>query len=53
MGIQKINKGRAQRIEWIDALKGFAILSVVLGHALLGYGEIMRLKHQLTIRFFP
>lgn len=39
MGIQKINKGRAQRIEWIDALKGFAILSVVLGHVLLGYGE--------------
>lgn len=28
------------RITWIDALKGVAIISVVLGHALLGYTEI-------------
>lgn len=27
------------RLEWLDALKGFAILSVVLGHVLLGYSE--------------
>lgn len=27
------------RLGWLDALKGFAILSVVLGHVLLGYTE--------------
>ena len=31
------NVGR--RLNWLDALKGFAILSVILGHVLLGYGE--------------
>ena len=32
-----------ERVQWIDALKGFAIISVVLGHAILAYlysGEI-------------
>ena len=29
----------SKRIEWLDELKGFAIISVVLGHALLGYSE--------------
>lgn len=38
MGIQTINED-CRRLEWIDALKGFAILWVVLGHVLLGYGE--------------
>lgn len=27
-----------KRIEWLDALKGFAIIAVVLGHAFVGYG---------------
>ena len=29
-----------KRLIWLDALKGLAILSVVLGHVLLGYTEI-------------
>lgn len=34
-----LSKQASKRIEWLDALKGFAIVSVVLGHALLGYSE--------------
>lgn len=34
-----LSKQASKRIEWLDALKGFAIISVVLGHALLGYSE--------------
>ncbi|RGC52535.1 acyltransferase family protein [Absiella sp. AM29-15] len=30
----------AKRIEWLDSLKGLAIIFVVLGHALLGFVEI-------------
>ena len=31
--------GEAHRIRWLDALKGLAILSVILGHVLLGFTE--------------
>ena len=30
---------KKQRIEWLDAIKGFAIIAVVFGHVLLGYVE--------------
>lgn len=29
----------SKRIEWLDALKGVAIIAVVFGHSLLGYTE--------------
>lgn len=34
-----LSKQASKRIEWLDALKGFAIISVVLGHTLFGYSE--------------
>lgn len=34
-----LSKQASKRIEWLDALKGFAIIAVVLGHTLLGYTE--------------
>lgn len=34
-----LSKQASKRIEWLDALKGFAIIAVVLGHILLGYTE--------------
>lgn len=30
---------KKERIIWLDALKGFTIIFVVLGHILLGYTE--------------
>lgn len=33
------NSGGGYRINWIDSMKGIAILCVVLGHVLLGYYE--------------
>ena len=36
--IMVLNQG-GQRLRWVDALKGIAILTVVLGHVLLGYAE--------------
>lgn len=35
----KPSPNRGGRLEWLDALKGFAIFAVVLGHVLLGYVE--------------
>lgn len=29
----------SKRVEWLDSLKGIAIIAVVFGHVLLGYGE--------------
>ncbi|MDE5885502.1 MAG: acyltransferase [Oscillospiraceae bacterium] len=38
--MEQNNINKSNRIVWLDLLKGLAILSVVLGHALLGVEEI-------------
>ena len=39
MTTQSLSKQASKRIEWLDALKGVAIIAVVFGHSLLGYTE--------------
>lgn len=39
MTTQSLRKQASKRIEWLDALKGVAIIAVVFGHSLLGYTE--------------
>lgn len=39
MTTQSLRKKASKRIEWLDALKGVAIIAVVFGHSLLGYTE--------------
>ena len=43
-------RGGRQRLNWLDALKGFAVLSVVLGHVLLGYENQQIFREYLSIQ---
>lgn len=50
MTTQSLSKQASKRIEWLDALKGVAIIAVVFGHSLWDIQKIMLLENT-TISF--